>query len=252
MTKQSYSTEFLQLLKSVEAKRPKIVIDHILKYGQITTEELKDLYGYNHPPRAIRDVREQGIPIQTFRVKGSDGRKIAAYKFGDPADVRATQLSGRTAFSSKLKDALIEKHGARCNIYLKPFPVRELQIDHRVPFEISGDNANLSNNIEEYMLLCASANRAKSWSCENCPNWKAKEISSCKTCYWAFPESYKHIATRDIRRLDLLWSEKEVAEYEILLEEAAKVQEEPPEYVKNILRNHFKNKLMELMGLGSI
>lgn len=242
MTKQSYPAEFLKLLKSVEAKRPKTVIDHILKHGQITTEELKNIYGYNHPPRAIRDVREQGIPIQTFRVTGSDGRKIAAYKFGNPADVRSTQLSGRTAFSSNLKDALIDKHGARCNIYHEPFPVRELQIDHRIPFEIAGDSDNLSENVEDYMLLCASANRAKSWSCENCPNWKVKEISSCQTCYWAYPESYKHIATRDIRRLDLLWVEEEIVEYETLLEEAAKKQEEPPEYVKNVLRNHFKNK----------
>jgi len=76
-----YPEEFIQLLKSIEAKRPKTVIQHILEYGQITTEELKDTYGYNHPPRAIRDVREQGIPIKTFRVTGSDGRKIAAYKY---------------------------------------------------------------------------------------------------------------------------------------------------------------------------
>ena len=175
MTSQKFPPEFLELLKSVEAKRPRTVIDHILKHGQITTEELKEIYGYNHPPRAIRDVREQGIPVTTFRVTGSDGRKIAAYKFGDPSEVRATQLSGRTAFSSKLKAALIERYGARCNIYLEPFPERELQIDHRVPFEIAGDSGDPSDDVNEYMLLCASANRAKSWSCENCENWSKKE-----------------------------------------------------------------------------
>ena len=68
MTTKNYPPEFLNLLKSVVAKRPKTVIEHILKHGQITTEELKDTYGYNHPPRAIRDVREQGIPVKTFRV----------------------------------------------------------------------------------------------------------------------------------------------------------------------------------------
>jgi hypothetical protein len=213
-----------------------------LQHGQITTEELKDTYGYIHPPRAIRDVRERGIPIIMFRVTGTDGRKIAAYKFGDPSEVRKTQLSGRTAFSSNLKNALIEKYGLRCNIYLEPFPVRELQIDHRIPFEIAGENSNLSGDISEYMLLCASANRAKSWSCENCPNWQKKDISICKSCYWAYPESYTHIAMRDIRRLDLLWSGEEITEYELLIEEAAKVQEEAPEYVKNVLRNHFKRK----------
>ncbi len=242
MSKQNYPPEFIQLLKSVNAKRPKTVIDHILKHGQITTEELKDIYGYNHPPRAIRDVREQGIPIKTFRVTGSDSRKIAAYKFGDPAEVRATRLSGRTAFSSNLKSALIEKYGQKCNIYLEPFPARELQIDHRVPFEIAGDNGDVSDETSEYMLLCASANRAKSWSCENCPNWKKKENRVCLSCYWAYPESYSHIAMRDIRRLDLLWSGDEIAEYDKLKQEAAKVTEEAPEYVKNVLRNHFKHK----------
>ena len=154
----------------------------------------------------------------------------------------ATQLSGRTSFSANLKEALIKSYGARCNIYLEPFPVRELQIDHRIPFEIAGDSNTLSNYVQDYMLLCASANRAKSRSCENCPNWQVKEISACRTCYWAFPESYKHIAMRDIRRLDLLWTEGEVVEYEALLEKAAMIREEPPEYVKNVLRNHLKGE----------
>lgn len=229
----------MKLLKSIKAKRPKTVIEHIINYGHITTEELKETYGYNHPPRAIRDVREQGIPVIMFRVTGTDGRKMAAYKFGDPSDVRAAQLSRRTAFSTKLKAALIERYGARCNIYREPFPDRELQIDHRIPFEIAGDNGEISGEVAEYMLLCASANRAKSWSCESCQNWKTKDISVCKSCYWAFPESYKHIAMRDIRRLDLLWSGDEVVEYDLLREEARKQNEEAPEYVKNMLRKHF-------------
>ncbi|MCK5727099.1 MAG: HNH endonuclease [Thiotrichaceae bacterium] len=239
MSKQEYPLEFIKLLKSIKAKRPKTVIDHILEYGQITSEELKEKYGYNHPPRAIRDVREQGIPVITFRVTSTDGRKIGAYKFGDPSDVRSTQLSGRTAFTSKLKSALIEKYGTKCNIYLEPFPVRELQIDHRIPFEIDGDGGELSLESSEYMLLCASANRAKSWSCENCSNWKIKNKNSCQTCYWAYPESYSHIAMRDIRRLDLLWSGDEITEYDKLVKEASKVKEDAPEYVKNVLRKHF-------------
>jgi len=242
MIEKPYPPDFLTLLKSITAKRPRTVIEHILEHGQITTEELKSVYGYNHPPRAIRDVREQGIPIVMFRVSGTDGRKIAAYRFGDPSDVRTSQLSGRTAFSSNLKNALIEKYGPRCHIYGEPCPVRELQIDHRVPFEIAGETRGLSEEISEYMLLCASANRAKSWSCEHCPNWRAKDIATCKTCYWAYPDSYTHIATRDVRRLDLLWSGEETGEYDVLIEEAARVQEEVPEYVKNVLRAHFQQR----------
>ena len=44
--------EFVKKCKAVMAKRPRTVIDHILKHGYITTEELKEKYGYNHPPRA--------------------------------------------------------------------------------------------------------------------------------------------------------------------------------------------------------
>ena len=163
MSKRNYPPEFLELLKSVKARRPRTVIDHILEKGQITTEELKDIYGYNHPPRAIRDVREHGIPIETFRVTGSDGRKIAAYKFGNPSAVRAAQLSGRTAFS-------------------------------------------------------------------------------CRSCYWAFPESYSHVAMREIRRLDILWVGEEVIEFHQLKETAEKVGEETPAYVKNVLKNHLERE----------
>ncbi len=45
-----------------------------MKHGQITSDELQNLYKYRHTSRSIRDVRELGIPIEGFRVRGSDGR----------------------------------------------------------------------------------------------------------------------------------------------------------------------------------
>jgi len=45
-----YSESFLKLLNSVTAKRPHTVIQHILEHGYVTSQELKDIYGYNHPP----------------------------------------------------------------------------------------------------------------------------------------------------------------------------------------------------------
>lgn len=150
----------------------KSLIDHILKYGFITTEELKNKYGYNHPPRAARDVREQGIPLETFRVQADDdGRSIGAYRFGYPKKARFSKLSGRTAFAKELKATLIETEGAKCAIYLEEFSERDLQIDHRVSFEVAGDDADNMYDPGDYMLLSGSANRAKSWSCEHCANW---------------------------------------------------------------------------------
>lgn len=61
MTMNELPPEFIARCEAVTAKRPRTVIDHILTHGYVTTEELKEQYGYNHPPRAARDVREQGI-----------------------------------------------------------------------------------------------------------------------------------------------------------------------------------------------
>ncbi len=125
-TYQQLPNDFVQLCQSVTAKRPKAVIDHILQYGFITTEDLKETYGYNHPPRAARDVRENGIPLETFRVTGSDGRKIAAYRFGDVSKARFSRFSGRTGLSKQIKDELIRQYGCKCFIYLEEVSEREL------------------------------------------------------------------------------------------------------------------------------
>ena len=130
MSKPKLPPAFVTLCRSVKAKRPKTVIDHILKHGFITTEQLKTKYGYNHPPRAVRDVKEHGIPIEMFRVVGGDGRSIAAYPFGDPTKTRIRLQAGRTALGQQIRQQLVALHGARCAIYLESFPERELQIDH--------------------------------------------------------------------------------------------------------------------------
>ena len=235
-----FSQEFLDLCHSVTAKRPKIVIDHILEHDFITTQDLKENYGYNHPPRAIRDVKENGIPIEMFRVTGSDGRKIAAYRFGDESTARFTKGSGRTGLSKKIKTALVQEHGSKCFIYLEIMDERDLQIDHRVPFEIGGDGDEF--HLEDFMLLSGSANRAKSWSCEHCENWKIKDKTVCMTCYWAYPENYTHIAMRQIRRLDLVWQGDEVQVFEKLKTEASLLQKEVPSFVKEILAREVNRK----------
>jgi hypothetical protein len=234
-----YPEEFLELCRSVTAKRPKTVIDHILVHGHITTEELKGTYGYDHPPRAARDVREHGIPLETFRVEASNGRRIGAYRFGDPRKVRLKRFDGRTALSKEVKEQLIAKYGCRCFIYLEEMDEKVLQIDHRVPYEVDGDGKGGTLDPDEFMLLCGSANRAKSWSCEQCENWTAiKDRKICLSCYWAYPENYSHIAMRQIRRLDLIWEGEDVSSYDRLKEDAALCGATLPEFVKEIIRRH--------------
>lgn len=230
--------EFLNLLESVTAKRAKTVIDHILNHGFITTEELSDIYGYDHPPRAARDVREEGIPLVTFRVTGSHGRKIAAYRFGEPSNVKSGRSGGRQTWPKKFKESLVELHGSRCGICSTIFKPRYLQIDHRVPFEIAGD-PKVGMNVEDFMLLCGSCNRAKSWSCEHCRNWTTDHlIDVCQTCYWAVPEGHAHIALEIIRRVDVVWKGIEVPKYNRLVGLAKHAQKDLPDFVKEVLNKH--------------
>lgn len=240
---QKYPKEFLDLCRSIKGKRPRIVIDHILKHGHISTEELKNLYGYNHPPRAVRDVREHGISLETYRVTGSDGRKIAAYRFGDVRKKKFRKLSGRTGLSKKIKEALIKKYGCKCFIYLEDMDERELQIDHRVPYEVVGDGENVEQNPDDFMLLSGSANRVKSWSCEHCDNWQTlKKKELCLSCYWAYPEGYSHVAMRQIRRADLIWQGKEVEQYEQLKSDAKESGQTIPEFIKQIIEKAIKRQ----------
>src|SRR5579872_2553597 len=124
----TYPQKFLKKLKSVTAKRARTVIEHILAHGQITTDELKTIYGYNHPPRAIRDVKEQGIPIEMVRVKGPDGRSISSYVFGDPSAVERHKRGGRQAFPKQFKADLLIRYGTRCAICSAQLESRYLQI----------------------------------------------------------------------------------------------------------------------------
>ena len=214
--KQKLPKSFLAQLNAITKKRPRTVIQYILEHGYITTEDLKNL-GYEHPPRAARDVREQGVPLETFRVKDSAGRNIAAYRFGDPTKTsdKLSKAEGRTVLSKALKKALIEKYGSKCFIYLQPMEERLLQIDHRIPYEIGGEQDEKDTDC--YMLLSPSANRAKSWTCEHCPNWKPKEADFCMRCFWAHPENYTHIAGQEQRQIVITFTGNEIEDYNRLI-----------------------------------
>jgi 5-methylcytosine-specific restriction endonuclease McrA len=235
MSEPELSSELLALLTAVQGKRARIVVDHILQHGFVTTEELETVYGYKHPPRAIRDVREQGVPIETFAVKNSQDRSIATYRFADLNEIQEGRIGGRKSFSKAFKKQLIERYGSQCAICSTPYEERYLQIDHCVPYEITGDTEE--RNHADYMLICGSCNRAKSWSCEHCSNFQIiKNPNLCTRCYWASPLDYDHIALRQIRRLDITWREDEVNQYDQLKTLAE--NDNLPDYVKKILQEH--------------
>lgn len=222
MLKKPIDPRILALCAKVTNKRPKTAIDLIIKRGYVTTEDLQEL-GYDHPPRVAGDVRDEGIPLETFKVISTrTGRKIAAYRFGDPANIKEGRIGGRTAFSKAFKAALVERYGEFDTLTSQPVAARYLQIDHRVPYQVVGDAEHDEKNLDAYMLLDASSQRAKSWSCEHCENLRnTRDADICRSCYWASPECYSHVAMNEVRRVDVQWNGDEVAAYESLAAEAA-------------------------------
>lgn len=228
--------KFVSLCRSISAKRARTVINHILENGIITNEDLSEIYGYDHPPRAIRDVRENGIPLLTHMVVSEkSGRKIGAYTFGDPKNILRGRIGGRKAFSKTFKQKLIDKYGAYDAFTREQLDERYLQIDHRVPYEIAGESDDL--DVVNYMLIDASSQRAKSWSCENCDNLKNdRDQKLCVTCFWAYPENYTHICLKEQRRLDVVWSGVEVVLFDKLSMYCQKKGVTIQDYIKSLLR----------------
>ena len=201
-----------EVIQRGKNKRAIVALEILLEKGQVSTDDLKNL-GYNHPPRAIGDVRDLGIPIITGSgVSEETGRTMAVYMFGSSADIRAGRIGGRSAFPKRFKKSLIAHYGSFDSLTRARLDESVLQIDHRVPFRVSGEINPIHRRVEDFMLLDASSQRQKSHACENCENFKDRqEVKICRTCYWAFPTNYKHIAMKEVRRTDLFWNENEVA-----------------------------------------
>jgi hypothetical protein len=216
MASEGLSPAFLAFLATIRGKRARIVIQHILEYGFISTEDLELRYGYKHPPRAIRDVREQGVWLEAYTLKNQQGKPIAAYRFG-PAPHFSPQYKGRQPVAKKVRDRLFEEHHDTCQLCQQKYPRNFLQLDHRIPFEIAGESPS-QDPATLYQVVCRSCNRAKSWTCEQCDNLRGpKAPESCACCYWASPAAYTHVALQDVRRVELVWVGSEaIAEYERL------------------------------------
>lgn len=191
-----YPKDLLERIEAIKSRRPRLVLEHILKYGSVTTEELRETYGYEHAPRAARDVRESGIPLKTKPVIGKSGRRIARYEIDVDQFNKTKQgtREGRRAAPSILKRRLASERGPVCELCLSSFASeRPLQVDHRVPYEIGGDPKTSSSDL--FMLVCAPCNRTKSWQCEHCPNWTKRNREVCRSCFWASPSDFEHVAT---------------------------------------------------------
>ena len=190
-------------------KRAILVLSLLLQNGSATTAEMQ-ARGYDHPPRAFGDVRDAGFPLLREWFTDEQGRRMGRYRFGNSEDIRAGRFHGRTAVPKPFRNRLLAYYGEMDCITGALLPSTMLQVDHRIPYRVAGDPEAPTWLVEDFMLLDASSQRSKSWSCENCKNWKSILDTAicrtcCRTCFWAFPESYTHVAMEAVRRTDIVW-----------------------------------------------
>ncbi len=163
---------------------------------------------------------------------------MASYRLGTADDIRKGQ-TGRTNFSKKFRHKLFDMYGSIDCITGAEHERRSLQIDHRIPYRIAGDEGLETDDATAYMLLDAKSQRLKSWSCENCENLIEKqEPAICRKCFWAFPENYSHIAMKEIRRVDIVWQGKEVRDYEMIVKRANDEKMSLQDFLKELGRKH--------------
>lgn len=231
--------DYIDQVLEVCSLRASYVINHILEHGSINSEDLRNR-GYVHGARAVGDVRDNGVPLITKTTKSSDNRNIAEYAFGPPEKIKRHKFGGRINFPSTLKKQLIERDDLVCKLSQQELPREELQVDHRIPFYIAGDIKG-ERNPDDFMLLSRSMQRAKSWSCEHCENLlKHFDPDVCKTCYWAYPENYSHVAMKMERRINIVWQGDEVQDYERLASTAIEFDTSVQNYLKGIVRKQVR------------
>ncbi|HEY3434421.1 MAG TPA: HNH endonuclease signature motif containing protein [Solirubrobacterales bacterium] len=223
------SPELKSAVAAVTNKRARFVLDFILANGFITADDIQRK-GYIEHRRAVMDCRDLGFPI--IRTKSPAG--VGAWTLDVNAGVRAGR-TGRKNFKKSFRQQLIVRAGGRCEACGASEADRQLQIDHRIPYEI--DPGSGKEVEAEYQMLCGSCNRSKSWTCEHeCPNWKRRDPSVCQTCMWADPEDYEHIATRLRRRITIVLDGRAGADLFDRLKKAASDAGLPlDEFLRNLL-----------------
>ena len=171
--------------------RPLRVLYECCVNDGVSTETLTSKYGYNQPPRAARDVRELGFNLKSTVGRTQDGRRMAVYSIDNFDSFSAKE--GRQLFAKQEKTALFSRHSGKCFYCSGGFSSSELQIDHRIPFEIVGNKLHAEEGLDALILVCSSCNRSKSWSCESCENFSKKNEDQCRKCYWFDPDNYLHV-----------------------------------------------------------
>ena len=196
--------EMAERFLAAGSKRGRVLLEMALRNGSVTTEELEAV-GYRDAASAARDVRDAGIPLVTGEARSKTGGRTGRYTLGKAKDIIHGRFHGRTIIPKAVKERVLAHYGCVDWLTGAVMPRTALTADHRIPFRVLGDPETPDWRIEELMPLDKSSQRSKSWACEACENYRIRDPDICRKCFWAFPETYEHIAMEPLRRTDIIW-----------------------------------------------
>ncbi len=176
----------------------------------ISSEELLELTGQKYFDRRTRELRDQlGCDIESSYREEFSGHawRLNSEILASPQD--------REYLSQSQKKKLFEGSEyccATCGLQIDT-GIRGLQADHKVPLSRGG-----GNELNNWQPMCNNCNVGKRRACEGCD-------LECKTCSWAFPESFGvitmlAISEKTLRRVDNYSSEVGLARDKVM-EDAA-------------------------------
>ena len=145
--------------------RAKAAADLLMNKGIITKYDFESTnVPISQAPRAIRDLKDHGIPIKTLeRVNVPQSKsKVSQYTFGDVADITVANKYGRMYNPTGMKDRLAKLHGNVCVFCGKELSGKDRELDHKLPVNIFGDLSPVERlNPDNYQLVCRKCNRLK-------------------------------------------------------------------------------------------
>lgn len=216
-------------------KRPLLGLATLLENHPQWTSGRLIKANYDHSPRVFGDLKDFGVPILAENMLGQNGERSHHYRLGSKEDIVRRPLKGRSTLRKKIKRELLAKFGCKDSLTEIEFPETSLQIDHRIPFRVSGDDpANLM--VERFMLLSASSQRAKAMACKRCRNMENAIQETCKTCYWASPEDYTHVEGTEAKVTTVIWHGDDKDLFSLLKQQATLNNKDLAEEIKATLR----------------
>ncbi len=186
------TAEVLSFITSPErSPRERSTLALCLEQGFVTKQ---DCYGMGFDPVVTRDLTKHGLVFYSQR-----GQILL--------DLGASNasLGGFSTLPSRQRDALLADAHFTCVFCRKQYERKFLTADHRVPHRVAGNSLTDAEGLQAYQVACYPCNNRKQQGCRACTNQQTtKDIAKCRTCYWAYPDKYEHIAGKHERRLTLV------------------------------------------------